>query len=681
FIVTGDEDPITIFRRPVVDAYNHVQVEFLNSSNQFNTEVAEAKDLVAIDTFGLRTLDPIKAHEITSPAAAKAIAQNILQRSQYVRNTYTFKLGWRHCLLEPTDYVTLTDMGAGLLQTPVRILSIEEDEDGLLSIEAEDAPPGVSSHAIYPHQEVGGYTADYNLPSGAINTPVILEAPWSLTANGHEIWVAVSGGDGFGGCSVWLSSDGTGYKRIGEILSPARHGFLTEPMAAGVDPDTTSTCAVDLSESSGELLSGSYADADNRATLAWVDGEFISYSTATLTGPYQYTLSGYLRRGLYATPIRAHATSSQFTRCDAAIFRYSYDPELVGKTVFLKFPAFNPFGAGGQSLADAAEYPFKIVGELPPPENFRVSVGANGSRVFTWGQGRSMPSYFAGYRLYYASGSTLDISKMLPMVDGLVSSPVRNDGLSAGQYTFAVVSVNSVGRESEPAFIEAYIADPAIPAAWTDQVEHWVGTWADLPATWDELGPSWENIIPLAVEGGGYICGQIDLGADRWTRPMVSATFNGGGSAAFQMRTGLTADGYAVGDWRNLEFTAARYLQIKANITGSGAQLTGIRIRTVAITLDLNFNDVYTLSASESETFHRIGVGHFSVGTNADTDAILGATIDAIQSVGAGSSWELVSKTDTLAGNPAATFKVYNAALALVDAVVDVTLKIVQKVS
>ncbi|WP_130471887.1 phage tail protein [Candidatus Magnetaquicoccus inordinatus] len=360
FIVSGLEDPVTVTRKPSVDVYNHVKVEFLNASNQFNTEVAEAKDMVSIDLFGLRSMDSIKFHEIKSAAVARMVAQNILQRTQYVRNSYGFKLGWRHCLLEPTDLVTLTDAGTGLDKTPVRILSIEEDEIGLLTVEAEDAPFGVFSTATYLHQTVGGYVADFNKPSGAINTPVVFDAPIELTPGLREIWVAISGGENYGGCQVWLSSDGSNYKKIGEIVSPSRHGFLTETMASGSDPDITHTCKIDLSESGGTLTSGTIADADNRATLAWVDGEFIAYSTATLTGSHQYTLDSYLRRGLYGSTIKTHPSQSRFVRCDGTIFRYAYDPALVGKTIYMKFPAFNQFGGGGQSLADAAEYSFRV---------------------------------------------------------------------------------------------------------------------------------------------------------------------------------------------------------------------------------------------------------------------------------------------------------------------------------
>ncbi len=356
FIVSGTADPVMITRTPVADAYNDVKVEFLNANNQFNAEVAEAKDLVAIDTFGLRTLDPISAHEITSSVVAMTVAQNFLKKYIYARNTYTFKLGWQYCLLEPTDYVTLTDLGAGLDHTPVRITSIEEDEPGELSIEAEDAPPGLSHHVLYPHQEVGGYSANYNLPSGSINTPVIFAGPCRSAIDVQEIWIAVSGAGNYGGCAAWLSSDGTNYKKIGEITSPARHGFLTDPMSAGTDPDTTNTCKINLSESSGTLTSGTIADADNRATLAWVGGEFISYSAVTLTEACCYTLGTYMRRGLYGSPIGSHAGGSHFVRCDENIFKYAYDPALIGKIIYLKFPAFNQFGGGGQALEDAAEY-------------------------------------------------------------------------------------------------------------------------------------------------------------------------------------------------------------------------------------------------------------------------------------------------------------------------------------
>ena len=678
FIVSGSDTPIIITRTPVVDAYNHVQVTFRSADNQYNDAVAEAKDQVSIDTFGLRTLSPIKAHEITSATVARNVAQNILQRSQYTRNTYEFTLGWKHCLLEPTDYVTLTDLDAGLDDVPVRIVAIEEDEDGLLHVTCEDAPSGISSSALYPTQLIGGYAANYNIPAESINTPVIFEAPWILTINGHEIWLGVSGGENYGGCQVWLSSNGANYKKIGTILAPARHGFLTANLSSGSDPDTTSTCAVDLGESSGVLLSGSVADADNRATLAWVDGEFIAYSTATLTGAYTYNIGGYMRRGLYDLPIKQHAERSQFARCDDALLKYVYDPDLVGKTVYLKFPAFNEFGSGHQSLSDVAEYPFTIIGYMPTPTDFLIAAGPNGSRIFTW-KCAQMPSYFAGYRLYFAMGTATDVANMALLVDGFVTSPFSFEGLAAGTYTFAVLAENTAGRQSAAAFLTATIADPTIPALWADQTFYGEGTWDDLPDTWDALGNTWDEIFPLSTTFGVWISNTIDLGSgNKWLIPLVSCAIEGSGSVTFHMITGKDSDGGTVGEWRELGWVGCRYVKIRAVLSNSSDTLRKVRCRLAAATVDLTFNDINTATDA---TISRIGTGHFSIGSSADTEVILGARVDAIQGAGAGASWELVSKSGSINGNPAATFKIYDSALALVDTVVDITLRCVLKVT
>jgi hypothetical protein len=687
FIVDGTEDPIIIDRRPVVDSFNHVQVEYLDSDNQFNAEIAEAKDLVAIEYYGLRTMDPLQAHEITLAGAAKIIAQNILQRSLYVRNTYTFKLGWKYCLLEPGDFVTITDPPSGLNHTPVRIISIEEDDTGLLTIEAEDAPPGVSHAEMYPHQEARGFTQDYNTPSGAVNTPVAFEAPWPMTLNGHEVRIAASVGVNSGGCHVWISSDGDSYTRVGIITAPACHGFLTAQMVKFADRSIAGTCSVDLSESGGILTSGSQQDAENKFTLAWVDGEFVAFTTAELqASPFHYQLKGFMRRGLYASRITAHTERSPFVLCDDRLFRYAYDPDLAGKSIHIKLQAFNRYGSGAQDLADVMAYSCNLVGYLPTPINLYRSVAPEGSIVFTWDAGGQMPSYFAGYRLYYAHGTATSISNMSLLAPGFVSSSFKFDGLAAGNYTFAVTAVNSVGRESEPCWLSAYISDPSLPLTWPggSHTEAWNGTWADLPDRWDLLGPHWDALGPLPVDGGGYTCATIDLGANKWTRPIATASMYAGDlvSVTFQMRTGLHADGGPTGNWRPLGYVAARYVQVKAIISGDGTKVGSITVRCAAVTLSLFTNDLNTSTATNNATFHRHGPGHFSVGSNGDTDSVLLATIDAIQGVGPGFTWEVVSKSDSIpsSGFPAATFKVYNSSGTPTDAIVDVTLKIAQKV-
>lgn len=53
---------------------------------------------------------------------------------------YRFKLGWKYALLEPMDIVLLTDATLGLAEAAVRITQIEEDDNGELTVTAEEIP-------------------------------------------------------------------------------------------------------------------------------------------------------------------------------------------------------------------------------------------------------------------------------------------------------------------------------------------------------------------------------------------------------------------------------------------------------------------------------------------------------------------------------------------------------------
>jgi hypothetical protein len=112
----------------------------MDSTNSYNPQLVAVFDQGLIDQHGLRSEPPVQAHEFTNPASATIAAQLLLQRKAYVRNTYKFGLGWRYALLEPMDIVLLTDSTLGLLNKAVRIVAIEEDDNGELTITAEEIP-------------------------------------------------------------------------------------------------------------------------------------------------------------------------------------------------------------------------------------------------------------------------------------------------------------------------------------------------------------------------------------------------------------------------------------------------------------------------------------------------------------------------------------------------------------
>ena len=241
-------DPITVTRKRQADAFNAVQVEYLNRSNQYNIEPADVKDQANIEAYGLRTMQPVKLHEVCVPAVAKLIAQTFLQRALYIRNEYTFALSWKYCLLEPMDVVTLTDAALGLNLTPVRITSVEESYEGLLTITAEEMPYGVAQPAQYAQPGTGGYQPNFNAAPPNSNAPLIFAPPMELATNALELWMAACGPAGWGGCNVWVSSDGNTYKQVGTMHGGSRMGALSSTLATGADPDNANTAHVDLTQ-------------------------------------------------------------------------------------------------------------------------------------------------------------------------------------------------------------------------------------------------------------------------------------------------------------------------------------------------------------------------------------------------------------------------------------------------
>lgn len=363
------EPPLRMELKSPAERFNTVRVEFLNRAQQYNIDIAVAKDQADIDLNGPRVMETIKAHWICEAAVAQRVAHLIMQRSLYVCASYFAPLPWHFALLEPMDLVTLTDVTLELNQLPARCLVIEENDEGDLQVEFEDYPAGQASAALYPSAASAGYAHDYNAAPGNASTPIIFEAPVERTRTGLQIYVAVKGASAnWGGAQVWVSQDGTNYKRIGVVYGVARTGTLSANASAG-----SSTIAVQ-GLGAQQLISGSAADAAALNTLCYVGGtnpEYLAYQTATLTGAGAYTLGG-LVHGAYGTSALAHTSGDVFVRVDERVARSEdLDLSMIGKTIYVKVCSFNIYGGAQQSLADVSATTYTITGVMAaiPPAN------------------------------------------------------------------------------------------------------------------------------------------------------------------------------------------------------------------------------------------------------------------------------------------------------------------------
>lgn len=362
FTDKGTDDPVKVSRINVSQADNILRLEISDRSNRYSKLPVESRDESAIQLYGQRVGSTITANEICSTALGALCGQLILQRRLYIRNNYKFGLSWEYCLLEPMDVVTITDAKLGFDKLPVRIVSIEESEDGLLDVVAEDLITGLGAPTVYSKQSVVNTPINTNAPAVDVNTPMILEAPLSLTNGVSQIWVGASGVGGdlnWGGAQVWVSTDDATYSQIGEVNGRANQGVLTAALAdfSAPNPDNTNTLAVDLTQSAGSLLSTSSTDALAGVTLCLVDNELVSYTTANLTAANKYDLTG-LYRGREGTAHAAHAIGGKFCRLDVNIAKIDLPAAYIGLQLYIKFVSFNVFGQGLQDISTLTPYTF-----------------------------------------------------------------------------------------------------------------------------------------------------------------------------------------------------------------------------------------------------------------------------------------------------------------------------------
>ncbi len=194
FVHEDGKDPVEVIRSDPFTAKNWVSLEILDRGNHYNAAPVDVWDQNAIELYGLHRESSIAAHEFCDAKVAQTSAQLILQRRLYIRNSYLFKLSFEYCLLEPMDLVTITDVGLGMSNVAVRIVSIEEDEAGILTVAAEEFPGGTATAVAYPVQRGTSDSLDQGVIPSSVNAPIIFEPPGALTGGVSQVWVALSGG-------------------------------------------------------------------------------------------------------------------------------------------------------------------------------------------------------------------------------------------------------------------------------------------------------------------------------------------------------------------------------------------------------------------------------------------------------------------------------------------------------
>lgn len=353
FLSGSDGRLVEYKRKSNSESYNTATVEFINRANSYEKEAVTFEVLADVQRNGMKPAPSYSAHYIYTKARAMYLAEQLAMKRLYERNQYSFKLDWAFCRLEPGDLVTLTESTCGLHKQIVVITDVQEAQDGELQITAIGKPPGMYAPTKYDVHENERPFVDYNKPAQSILDATFIQPPADVVGQGQELWVGVSTPQEWGGCEVWMSDDPTAnFQSMGMLNTTARIGKLVSPLS--VDGNS---CIVRMVN--GTLKSGTHIDAERGNTVCYINGECLSYETATLNTDGTVTLNN-LVRGQFNTPIGSHSAGDKLSRLDEAFMRIPYRKQDVGKKIYAKFTSLNNLGGQQEDISSVKQYEYTI---------------------------------------------------------------------------------------------------------------------------------------------------------------------------------------------------------------------------------------------------------------------------------------------------------------------------------
>lgn len=440
-------DPVELTRKALSDTYNIVNLIFNDRSNFYDQAPASTSDNYDISIRGPRAMSTLTFQQITQASVAKTVAQLILQFQLYERNSYKFRVRGDYSLLEPMDYISITDSGLGLTNQVCRITQIDDDDNNFVTITAMEVPGTIRNTPQYNWDSAQGYYANFSNAPGNVAAPLIFQMPamqQGTLSDGITLAIAVgpptANTASWGGCQIYMSSDGGNtYGWVG-IVGPygiPRYGTITDNIAAVASPDTTSTLSVALQNTTQQLSTAvTEGDATDVNTLFLVGtgttAELMAYGAASLVSAGNYNLS-YLVRNLYSSTNQAHSAGDPFVRLDGTLFQIQIPPGLGGKELWFKFCSYNQVGQALQDIADVTAYAYTPPVSNQTPQS--VTLTARGSCVVN------------GENVYKAAGSGSAWNS-----DAVSATPFTAGNISAqyGAGTMGVGYVTSTGSTANP---------------------------------------------------------------------------------------------------------------------------------------------------------------------------------------------------------------------------------------
>jgi hypothetical protein len=338
----------------------------------------------------------------------------------------------------------------------------------------------------------------------------------------------------------------------------------------------------------------------------------------------------------------------------------------------------------------------RVLGKLEQPprvDNFTIRAMPDGTRILEGGYvATTRPADLAGYRIRYRQGlGPYTWADLQPFQtdDGFITSlPLETNLLLAGDWTLAIVGVDTSGNESaEINVTTATLPNPRLgdsikyrslesqtwPGTLSDVVRavdpsgasylraRDQATWATLPNSW----VAWTRWVWNPVTSWSYVTDVDDLGANVQVLPVVSVDVVGD----YVINEQHSTDGTTWTSWAALAapFTA-RYVRLRVQVSAHGAtgpgvtQVTTMRAMSVVYTGRGASETGDNLNPTTLAVANRLAVGRVRLPITRPY-VVINQVFVTLQNTGAGWSVNLIDKNPTL--GPLVEF--YNASHALAD--------------
>lgn len=350
--------------------------EFLQKvpADPFYSEGTEIKLSVPV------TLDDTEAYEI---------AERIFTNSHLERTTYTFTTNYKFIKLEPGDFVDIADVGT------LRIIRVDEKQDGLLTFTCTDAGPDrtILQQSSTINAARPPTYAD-TTPSIVYSAGLSVELP-PMDASDVEARISLFphgfGAAGWTGCQIYISDDGgLNYTSYGPAYTQTTWGKVAVATPAPADVtvwDESTVISVELK--SGTLSSVTELEVLNGSNWCLIGDEIIGFKNAVLQSGTTYNISGLLRgrRGSDAI-VGDHVVDEAFILLDGAQVEFPYTLDQKETTFYVKYVTI------GSDISKATAYTFKpnLKSRRPwSPANLTATNNAN-----TWNIGWTTRNHFNG---------------------------------------------------------------------------------------------------------------------------------------------------------------------------------------------------------------------------------------------------------------------------------------------